>query len=211
MTSIPANLPHRHTDHETGHILHVDPITGNIIARKKMVRPKDRRAEYEAWVMERRADKVLSKDQETAADAIAKSKVQGETDGNPVDTKPKRGRGRPEFAYANPAAPYMHLLGIPNPLPWVDDIIRGAIITSVGVSNGKINVEARAVIGALFLSEITAKACKTSEITLRTAQRIAKATRHAAHGIASYVDRHTDLKARLDGEITAEALPRAPN
>ena len=76
----------------------------------------------------------------------------------------------------------MHLLAIPDPLPWVNDIITGSIITSAGVTNGKINVKARAVIGALFLSEITADACKTNEYSLRTAQRIAKAARHAAHG-----------------------------
>ena len=99
----------------------------------------------------------------------------------------------------------MYLLAVPNPLPWVDDIITGSIITSAGVSNGKINVKLRAVIGALFLSEITAEACKTDEITLRTAQRIAKAARHAAHGIASYVERHPAIKAEID----VEALFRA--
>ncbi|RMR28861.1 Phage integrase protein [Pseudomonas syringae pv. coriandricola] len=52
---------------------------------------------------------------------------------------------------------------------------------------------------------ITAEACKTDEMTLRTAQRIAKAARHAAHGIASYVERHPRIKAEID----VEALFRA--
>ncbi len=103
----------------------------------------------------------------------------------------------------------MPFLTVPDPLPWVDDIIHGSILTSAGRSNGKINVKARAVIGALFLSEISAEACQTSEYTLRTAQRIAKAARHAAHGIASYVDRHPKLKAELEAELAVEALFRA--
>ena len=49
MASIPANLPHRHVDHETGHIIHVDPSTGDIIARSKIVLPKSRKAEFQAW------------------------------------------------------------------------------------------------------------------------------------------------------------------
>ncbi len=49
MTSIPANLPHRHVDHETGHIIHVDPSTGDIIARSKIALPKSRKAEFQAW------------------------------------------------------------------------------------------------------------------------------------------------------------------
>mgnify|MGYP001547665259 FL=1 len=100
----------------------------------------------------------------------------------------------------------MYLLAVPDLLPWVDHIITGSIITSAGVTNGKINVKARAVIGALFATEITAEACKTGEISLRTAQRIAKAARHAAHGIASYVERHPSIKAELDSEALFRAL-----
>ncbi|MFZ5938894.1 hypothetical protein ACOKS3_29270, partial [Pseudomonas sp. HS6-2] len=138
--------------------------------------------------------------------------LSSETQGQPQETpsdKPKRGRGRPKTSFVNPVAAYMHLLAIPDPLPWVDDIVTGSIITSAGVANGKINVKARAVIGALFLSEITADACKTNEYSLRTAQRIAKAARHAAHGIASYVERHPDIKAEIVAEVGAEALFRA--
>lgn len=191
---------HRHVDHETGHILHIDPITGEAVTRKEMVRIKNPEAQYQAWAAERRADEALYEDHQRAARAKPSDA--------PIEA-PKRALGRPKTSFANPVAPYMYLLVIPDPLPWVDDIIRGSIITSAGVTNGKINVKTRAVIGALFLSEITADACQTSEISLRTAQRIAKAARHAAHGIASYVERHPKIKAEIDAEIGAEALFRA--
>ncbi|MCI0993454.1 hypothetical protein [Pseudomonas corrugata] len=191
---------HRHVDHDTGHILHIDPITGEAIARRGMVRVKNPEAQYQAWAAERRADEALLEDHRRATRAKPSD--------SPIEA-PKRGRGRPKTNYANPVATYMHLLAVPNPLPWVDDIVAGSIITSAGVTNGKINVKARAVIGALFLSEITADACQTSEISLRTAQRIAKAARHAAHGIASYVDRHPGIKAEIGAEIGLEALLQA--
>lgn len=185
---------HRHVDHETGHILHIDPITGEAVTRKEMVRLKNPEAQYQAWAAERRADESLSKDHQTAAEKAARAKPS-----DPPIEAPKRGRGRPKTSYVNPVAAYMHLLAIPDPLPWIDDIVTGSIITSAGVTNGKINVKARAVIGALFLSEITAEACKTSEISLRTAQRIAKAARHAAHGIALYVDNVWKIQATRNG------------
>lgn len=191
---------HRHVDHDTGHILHIDPITGEAVTRKVMVRVKNPEAQYQAWAAERRDDEGLYEDHQRAA--------RTKPSYSPIEA-PKRGRGRPKTSYVNPVAAYMHLLAIPDPLPWIDDIVTGSIITSAGVTNGKINVKARAVIGALFLSEITADACKTIEISLRTAQRIAKAARHAAHGIASYVDRHPGIKAEIGAEVGLEALFRA--
>lgn len=222
MTSIPSNLPHRHVDHETGHILHADPITGEIIARKNMIRRKNPEAQYQVWAAQRRADKNLTTDYATAQASIAKAAPVVEA----VEPTIKQGRGRPKTIFTNPAAAFMPFLVGPaveplacaydnqdeaddshiNAQAWVDDIIHGSILTSAGSSNGKINVKARAVIGALFLSEISAEACQTSEYTLRTAQRIAKAARHAAHGIASYVERHPKLKAELEATIEAEAL-----
>ncbi|MBA6117642.1 hypothetical protein MXF29_18785 [Pseudomonas sp. NC26] len=201
----PAPL-HRHVDHETGTILHTDPISGEVIRHKDVVRPANLDAQYQAWAAERRADESLSEDHQKAAKGLS-SETQGQPQETPSD-EPKRGRGRQKTTYANPVAAYMYLLAIPDPLPWVDDIVTGSIITSAGVTNGKINVKARAVIDALFLSEITADACKTNEYSLRTAQRIAKAARHAAHGIASYVERHPDIKAEIVVEVGAEALFR---
>lgn len=202
MTSIPANLSHRHVDHETGHILHVDPITGEIIALNDIVLPKSRNAEFQAWADQRRADVDLITDCATAQASISKAGPVVES----VEPITKQGRGRPKTLFKNPAAAFMPFLVIPDPLPWVDDIIHGSILTSAGRSNGKINVKVRAVIGALFLSEISADACKTDESTLRTAQRIAKAARHAANGIASYVERHPKRKAELEAELSADPL-----
>lgn len=204
MTLLTQSGPlHRHVDHETGHILHIDPITGEAVTRKVMVRVKYPEAQYQAWAAERRDDEDLYEDHQKEA----RAKPSDPSD-SPIEV-PKRSRGRAKTSYANPVAAYMHLLAIPDPLPWIDDIVTGSIITSAGVTNGKINVKARAVIGALFLSEITAASCQTSEISLRTAQRIAKAARHAAHGIASYVDRHPGIKAEISAEIDLEALFRA--
>lgn len=203
MTCIPANLSHRHVDHETGHILHVDTITGEVIARKDIVLPKNRNAEFQAWVAQRRADANLITDHATAQASLSKADPVLE-----IVEPSKQGRGRPKTSFKNPAAAFMPFITIPDPLPWVADIIHGSICTSAGISNGKINVKAPAVIGALFLAEITAEACQTSEYTLRTAQRIAKAARHAAHGIASYVERHPNVKADLDAEVGLEALFR---
>lgn len=222
MTSIPANLPHRHVDHETGHILHVDPITGDIIARKEMTRRKGSEAQYQTWAAHRRADANLTKDHATAQASLSKIAPAVEA----VTPTTKRNRGRPKTIIKNPAAAYIPFLIGPAveqlacmgdnqdeedndhiaAQAWVDDIIHGSILTSAKTSNGKINVKARAVIRALFLWEISAEACQTCEYTLRTAQRIAKAARHAAHGIALYVERHHKLKEALEAKFEAEAL-----
>lgn len=231
MTSFPTNLPHRHVDHETGHILHVDPNTGEVITSKEMVRRKNPEAQYQAWAAQRRADVNLTTDHATAQASLSKA-VPVVEDVGPIA---KQGRGRPKTIFKNPAAAFMpFLIGhTVDPLAcpydhddasddpdevgdshvaarsWVDDIIHGSILTSAGRSNGRINVKARAVIAALFLSEISVKACQTEDVALRTAQRIAKAARHAAHGIASYVERHPKLKAELEASIKEEALFRA--
>jgi hypothetical protein len=204
MTSIPANLSHRHTDHATGHILYIDPVTGEVISQKPMVRRKDPEAAYQAWASKRRAED-LSTDYATAQAGIEKTT----TATTPAVSSEPVKRGRPQTRAHNPAAIYMPFIAVPHLLAWADDIIHGSIITSSGVSNGKINVKARAVVAALFLSEISAEACKTSEHTLRTAQRIAKAARHAGHGLVSYIERHPKLKAEIEDEMAAEALFRA--
>lgn len=204
MTSLTIPGPyHRHVDHETGQLFHVNPITGEIIARNDIVLPKSRNAEFQAWATQRRADDGLPEDHAKVASSLVKDNLT-----SAPEVSPKATRGRPKTVFKNPAAAFMQFLTVPDPLPWVDDIIHGSILTSAGRSNGKINVKTRAVIGALFLSEISADACMTSEHTLRTAQRIAKAARHAAHGIASYVERHPALKAELEAELAIEALFR---
>lgn len=208
MTSLTIpELYHRYVDHETGHILHVDPITGEIIARKDMIRRKDPEAQYQAWAAKRRADVNLTTDHTTAQAAMVKAEPVVPV----VEAEPIK-RGRPKTVFTNPVAAFMPFLVLPDLLlPWVDDIITGSIYTSAGTNatSGKVNVKSRAVIGALFLSEISAESCQTSEYTLRTAQRIAKAARHAAHGIASYVERHPLIKVEIEAELAVEALFRA--
>ena len=200
MTQLNQPIPyHRHVDYETGQILHADPITGEVVAQSAMVRAKNPEEKYQAWAAERRVDDLLASDHSSATTYEAAPVVAAEPT--------KAGRGRPKTSYANPVAAYMYLLAVPDLLPWVDYIITGSIITSAGVTNGKVNVKARSVIGALFATEITAEACKTREISLRTAQRIAKAARHAAHGIASYVERHPTIKAEIDVEALFRAFP----
>jgi hypothetical protein len=200
MTQLNQTSPyHRHVDYETGQILHADPITGEVIAQSAIVRAKNPEEKYQAWAAERRADDLLVSDHSSATPY----KLVPVAAAEPA----KAGRGRPKTSYANPVAAYMYLLAVPDLLPWVDHIITGSITTSAGVTNGKVNVKARSVIGALFATEITAEACKTSEISLRTAQRIAKAARHAAHGIASYVERHPKIKAEMDVEALFRAFP----
>ncbi|WP_426155868.1 hypothetical protein [Pseudomonas sp. TSRC2-2] len=205
MTSFTANLPHRHVDQETGHILHVDPGTGAIVARKEIVRRKDPRAEFEAWAAQRRSED-LSADYATLQAAVKKSEPVVPV----VEAEPIK-RGRPKTVFTNPAAAFMPFLATPHLPNWADDIITGSIYTSAGTNttSGKVNVKSRSVVAALFLSEISAESCRTSEYTLRTAQRIAKAARHAAHGIASYVERHPKIKAELETEMAVEALYRA--
>lgn len=211
MISTTPKLLHRHLDHETQHILRVDPITGTVNVRRKMVKPKDAHADYEAWTAKRRSDRSLSQDSRMVAMAMSSESPKEPRAGCATHAKEpsKAKRGRPKITLANPVAPFMHLLATSEPLPWVDDIIHGSTITSAGVSNGKINVKVRAVIGALFLTTITADACVTNGVSPRTAQRIAKAARHAAHGIASFIERRPQLKARLNAEMAAEALSRA--
>lgn len=203
MTAIRANLPHRHVDHEAGHIIHFDPVTGEIIARKEMVYYKDERARYEAWAAERQAED-LTAEHDTAQANLANIQV------HPRSAAPQvLPRGRPKTVFQNPVAVFMPFFTVPDLAPWMDDIVRGSISTSAGTTNGKTNVRTRAVINALFLSEITAEACMTGGVSLRTAQRIAKAARHAACGIATYVERHSELWAELVAEIGETALFRA--
>ncbi|WLG63177.1 hypothetical protein PSH90_03435 [Pseudomonas sp. FP1762] len=205
MTSFTANLPHRHVDQETGHILHVDPVTGAIVARKEIVRRKDPRAEFEAWAAQRRSED-LSADYATLQVAAKKSEAIVPV----VEAEPIK-RGRPKTVFTNPAAAFMPFLATPHLPNWADDIITGSIYTSAetNTTSGKVNVKSLCVVAALFLSEISAESCRTSEYTLRTAQRIAKAARHAAHGISSYVERHPKIKAALEAELAVEALYRA--
>lgn len=72
MTSLTIPGPyHRHVDHESGQLFHVNPITGEIIARNDIVLPKTRNAEFQAWAAQRRADANLTTDHTTAQSSLS--------------------------------------------------------------------------------------------------------------------------------------------
>lgn len=154
--------------------------------------------QFRAWEAQRRACPLLAKDAEKAAKAF-ETRPKAEPTAQPTEPA-KPARGRPKTIYANPVAKFMHIIAVPELKSWAASIIHGSISTSAGRSGGKINVKQRAVVNALFLSEITAEACMGGGIALRTAQRVAKAARHAAHGIATYLELHPKARAELDIE-----------
>jgi hypothetical protein len=80
--------------------------------------------------------------------------------------------------------------------PWMDDIIMGACYTSAGISKGKLNVNPALVKAAIFLPAISTDSClniySLEPISLRTAQRVAKAARFALEGIEMYIQRQRE-------------------
>lgn len=80
--------------------------------------------------------------------------------------------------------------------PWMDDIIMGACYTSAGISKGKLNVTPALVKAAIFLPAISTDSClniySLEPISLRTAQRVAKAARFALEGIEMYIQRQRE-------------------
>jgi len=207
MTIHEAGLTHRHTDYETREILRVNPETGEVTKRRPIVTRKSRAEQHIQWEAARRADPSLPEDAAKAAAPAAAPEVAPEAAQKPPR---KPGSGRTKKTTPNPIANYAPLLFSLEVgplesravlLPWAEDIIQGSIITSADVSNGKVNVRASAVTRALCQAEITTAGCQAEGVALRTAQRIAKAARHAAHGIASYLERHPKIKAALDEEL----------
>ena len=117
---------HRHVDYEVGHIVHANPVTGEVIAQSAMVRARNPEEKYQAWAAERRADDLLVSDHSSTA-TYEPAPVAPDV-GAPKSAK--AGRGRPKTSFANPVAAYMYLLAVPDLLPWVEHIITGSIITS---------------------------------------------------------------------------------
>lgn len=146
---------------------------------------------YQAWAALRRADPKLADDSARAANSYRprfSSQVR--------DDESLPGKGRPVIRTPNPVASIMPLMSLNRP-QWLDDIVYGAVATAAGASKGKLNVKPSAVLAALHLSAISTRAVWVSEMSQRTAQSIAKATRHAAHGIAAFLDRHPAIKTGL--------------
>ena len=159
------------------------------------------RDSFQRWADRRRSDPNLAEDAAIAfrccESQIANRQV--------LHSKPQRElpagsrRGRPELNTTNPVASLMLLLSFDRP-QWVDDIVYGAVATAAGTSKGKLNVKPGHVLAALHLNDVSAGAVKVADMSLRTAQTVAKAVRHAAHGIDFYLDRHPAIRVRLMSE-----------
>jgi hypothetical protein len=146
----------------------------------------------------RRSDPLLIEDAEKVA-RWTPPKIEK----RPEETMPASSRrGRPELKTPNPVASYMRLLSFDRP-QWVDDIVYGATATGAGSSKGKLNAQPRFILATLHLETISAGAMKTADMSIRAAQTIAKAARHAAHGIDCYLARHPKIKDRLALELAS--------
>lgn len=121
---------------------------------------------------------------------------------------------RPNKVTLNPNHDYIRHLydysirGLP---PWMDDIIMGACYTSAGISKGKLNVNPALVKAAVFLPMISTDSClniySLEPISMRTAQRVAKAARFALEGIQMYIERQKeDEVMKVSWQIEKEFL-----
>lgn len=111
-------------------------------------------------------------------------------------TNPK-GAGRKPASTTNPIAHIANEVltnepGQSHPL-WLDNIIFGSCLTAAGQSQNVCNVSMNEVIGALYLREFKVDTLVAQGTSLRKAQRVIKAARHAAHGIHCYLLRRPEL------------------
>lgn len=129
-------------------------------------------------------------------------------------TTAKPTRGRPALVTENPIAPFVPFLAgtlsahrgdSTGRYGWFDDIVSGSIATAVGSSNGTFNVSPSKILAAMYGPTISTAEVVSEIVSERAAQRIAKAARHAIHGVDSYLARHPDVKAALIADIEAEA------
>ncbi|WP_285425280.1 hypothetical protein [Pseudomonas sp. efr-133-TYG-103a] len=164
--------------------------------------------DYERWANKRRNDPTLFFDACKAAQWTPPER-EAEPEAVPREAATKKHataspqRGRPKKNTTNPVAHHMSLLSFERP-HWLDGIIYGATATAAGVSAGKLNVRLGSVIAAMHLKNISTAAVKNPMISERTAQTIAKASRHAIHGVVCYLDRHPATKSKLDLELSYE-------
>ncbi|MNI56082.1 hypothetical protein D3C73_1110680 [compost metagenome] len=116
-------------------------------------------------------------------------------------------RGPKPKIFANTHAPYIQIAHAERQ-HWLDDFVHGACATSGGVSNGKLNVSPQDILRVCMLPEISTATVKA---TIRTqglqemsdvqARRIARVARFATDGIGLYMERHTQIKTSLQGEL----------
>lgn len=157
-------------------------------------------SDYQRWADQRRSDPLLIED----AKKVSRRIQQRASEWQPEEQPPAQSRrGRPKLNTPNPAARFMPLLSFNRP-QWVDDIVYGAVATAAGTHKGRLNVRPGYVLAALHMGNVSAEGVKTQDMPTRTAQVIAQAARHAAHGIASHLDRHPKIKHRLESELEFE-------
>lgn len=123
--------------------------------------------------------------------------------------KNPRGAGRKPASTNNPIAHIaVELLtndpGEPHPL-WLDNIIFGSCLTAAGQSQNVSNVAMDEVVGALYLREFKVDTLVAQGTSLRKAQRIIKAARHAAHGIHHYLTHRPKLLQFYENASKVEA------
>lgn len=168
----------------------------------------DEYLDYKRWANKRRNDPALFFDackatQWTPSEPLGEREAVSGGAATKKLAKANPQRGRPKKNTTNPVAHHMSLLSFERPR-WLDGIIYGSTVTAAGVSAGKLNVRPGSVIAAMHLKIISTAAIKTPMISERTAQTVAKAARHAIHGVACYLDRHPATKAKLDLELSYE-------
>lgn len=170
-------------------------------------------AHFHAWAAQRRSDPKLPADAAKAAAGLRQVRADVRESlraANSTTEKPDGPRrGRPSLATKNPAALIIPVLSINRP-QWLDDIIYGSTATAVGSNNGQLRVRSGDVLIALYRDIISVEKVRQPGMSARTAQEIAKAARHAAHGVESYLDRHSALKVRLIAETALKVETGVP-
>lgn len=131
-----------------------------------------------------------------------------------MNNNPKATRGRPALVTENRIIHFIPFLvgtlsthkgDSTGRYGWFDDIVTGSIATTVGRSNGTLNVSPSKVLAAMYGPTISTATMTSEIVSERAASRIAKAARHAIHGVDSYLTRHPDVTATLIADIDAEA------
>lgn len=153
---------------------------------------------FKRWAEQRRNDPRLESDSQVASAAQVHLSAAMTQRSDVCAGTPRR--GRPANHFINPVADFMRYVeftehGEPS---WVGDIIYGSIATAIGSASGKLRARVSDVRHAVSLPVISAEAVRGPYMSLRTAQGVAKAARHAAHGIHHFLLRRPELLSRAN-------------
>jgi hypothetical protein len=150
---------------------------------------------FASWAAERRKDPLLPQDAALVQSRLKAAPTKLDPLPPQVASKTTK-RGRPPKRYANPVSRVLPLLE-PADEAWLFDVIYGSIATAAGSKEGRLQVRPSWVRLALYLDDITAAGAGQDGMSLRSAQEVAKAARHAAQGVHSYIERHPQVETRL--------------